>query len=201
MKIGFKVRIYLNKEQEEKLSYFCKCSHEMWNYVVAKYKNSEGKIICGTYGVKGSSPQDLMKEFIKEDIPKRIYNDIAKRYSQTWKRAYNKIGRPPKFHKYNPNKQSFCIASQTIKINDDNTINLSGVKKGRKCPIDMTFLNKYNIKTITEPRYTCSYGKWYISGSCEVNIEQLEKTENQLGLDWGINDFMTTSTGNTPVRR
>jgi len=195
MTIGFKVRIYPNKEQEEKLFYFCKCSHEMWNYVVAKYKNSEGKIICGTYGVKGSSPQDLMKEFIKEDIPKRIYNDIAKRYSQTWKRAYNKIGRPPKFHKYNPNKQSFCIASQTIKINDDNTINLSGVKKGRKCPIDMTFLNKYNIKTITEPRYTCSYGKWYISGSCEVNIEQLEKTENQLGLDWGIKDFMTTSNG------
>ena len=51
MKIGFKVRIYPNKEQEEKLSYFCKCSHEMWNYVVAKYKNSEEKIICGTYGV------------------------------------------------------------------------------------------------------------------------------------------------------
>ena len=182
MKIGFKVRIYLNKEQEEKLSYFCKCSHEMWNYVVAKYKNSEEKIICGTYGVKGSSPQDLMKEFIREDIPKRIYNDIAKKYSQAWKRVYNKIGKPPKFHKYNPNKQSFCISSQTIKINDDNTINLSGVKKGRKCPVDMTFLNKYNIKTITEPRYTCSYGKWYISGSCEVNIKPLEKTKSQLGL-------------------
>jgi len=29
MKIGFKVRIYPNKEQEEKLFYFCKCSHEM----------------------------------------------------------------------------------------------------------------------------------------------------------------------------
>ena len=59
MKIGFKVRIYPNKEQEEKLFYFCKCSHEMWNYVVAKYKNSGEKIICGTYNVKGSSPQDL----------------------------------------------------------------------------------------------------------------------------------------------
>ena len=199
MRIGFKVRIYPNKEQEEKLFYFCKCSHEMWNYVVAKYKNSGEKIICGTYGVKGSSPQDLMKEFIREDIPKRIYNDIAKKYSQAWKRVYNKIGRPPKFHKYNPNKQSFCIKSQTIKISDKNTIMLpipAGVKfKGRQIPIDMTFLNKYNIKTITEPRYTCSYGKWYISGSCEVNIEQLEKTENQLGLDWGIEDFMTTSNG------
>ncbi len=195
MKIGFKVRIYPNKEQEGKLFYFCKCSHEMWNYVVAKHKDVEGSVICGTYGVKGSSPQDLMKEFIREDIPKRIYNDIAKKYSQTWKRVYNKIGRPPKFHKYNPNKQSFCIASQTIKINDDNTINLSGVKKGRKCPVDMTFLNKYNIKTITEPRYTCSYGKWYVSGSCEVNVESLGKTKSQLGLDWGIKDFMTTSNG------
>ena len=45
MKIGFKVRIYPNKEQESKLFYFCKCSHEMWNYVVAKYKNSGEKII------------------------------------------------------------------------------------------------------------------------------------------------------------
>lgn len=70
----------------------------------------------------------------------------------------------------------------------------TGVKfKGRQMPIDMTFLNKYNIKKITEPRYTCSYGKWYISGSCEVNVELLEKTEKQLGLDWGINNFMTSS--------
>jgi putative transposase len=59
----------------------------------------------------------------------------------------------------------------------------------------MTFLNKYNIKRIAEPRYTCSYGKWYISGSCEVEIKSLEKTEKQLGLDWGIENFMTSSNG------
>ena len=41
MKIGFKVRIYPNKEQEEKLFYYCKASHEMWNCVVAKFKDEK----------------------------------------------------------------------------------------------------------------------------------------------------------------
>ena len=193
MKIGFKVRIYPNKEQEEKLFYYCKASHEMWNYVVAKFKDE--KVICQSHSIKGFTAKELIDEYGKENIHNRIAVDVLTRYSQAWKRVYNKIGSPPKFHKYNPNKQSFCISSQTIKINDDDTINLSGVKKGRKCPVDMKFLNKYNIKTITEPRYTCSYGKWYIRGSCEVNIKPLEKTKSQLGLDWGIKDFMTTSNG------
>ena len=193
MKIGFKVRIYPNKEQEEKLFYYCRASHEMWNYVVAKFKDE--KVICQSHSIKGFTAKELLDEYGKENIHNRIAVDVLTRYSQAWKRVYNKIGKPPKFHKYNLNKQSFCIKSQKIKINDDNTINLSGVKKGRKCPIDMTFLNKYNIKTITEPRYTCSYGKWYISGSCEVNVEPLEKTEKQLGLDWGIKNFMTSSNG------
>ena len=197
MKIGFKVRIYPNKEQEEKLFYYCKASHEMWNYVVAKFKDE--KVICQSHSIKGFTAKELINEYKKENIHNRIAVDVLTRYSQAWKRVYNKIGRPPKFHKYNPNKQSFCIASQTIKISDKNTIMLpipTGVKfKGRQIPIDMTFLNKYNIKTITEPRYTCSYGKWYISGSCEVNVELLEKTEKQLGLDWGIKNFMTSSKG------
>ena len=197
MKIGFKVRIYPNKEQEEKLFYYCKASHEMWNYVVAKFKDE--KVICQSHSIKGFTAKELINEYGKENIHNRIAVDVLTRYSQAWKRVYNKIGRPPKFHKYYPNKQSFCIKSQTIKISDKNTIMLpipTGVKfKGRQIPIDMTFLNKYNIKTITEPRYTCSYGKWYISGSCEVEIKSLEKTENQLGLDWGIKDFMTTSNG------
>ena len=197
MKIGFKVRIYPNKEQEEKLFYYCKASHEMWNCVVAKFKDE--KVICQSHSIKGFTAKELINEYKKENIHNRIAVDVLTRYSQAWKRVYNKIGRPPKFHKYNPNKQSFCIASQTIKISDKNTIMLpipTGVKfKGRQIPIDMKFLNKYNIKTITEPRYTCSYGKWYISGSCEVNVELLEKTKSQLGLDWGIKNFMTSSKG------
>ena len=197
MKIGFKVRIYPNKEQEEKLFYYCKASHEMWNCVVAKFKDE--KVICQSHSIKGFTAKELINEYGKENIHNRIAVDVLTKYSQAWKRVYNKIGRPPKFHKYNPNKQSFCIKSQTTKISDKNTIMLpipTSIKfKGRQIPIDMTFLNKYNIKTITEPRYTCSYGKWYISGSCEVEIKSLEKTEKQLGLDWGIKDFMTTSNG------
>ena len=197
MKIGFKARIYPDKEQEEKLFYYCRASHEMWNYVVAKFKDK--KVICQSHSIKGFTAKELLDEYGKENIHNRIAVDVLTRYSQSWKRVYNKIGRPPKFHKYNPNKQSFCIKSQTIKISDKNTIMLpipTGVKfKGRQIPIDMTFLNKYNIKTITEPRFIRLYNKWYVSGSCEVEIKSLEKTENQLGLDWGIKDFMTTSNG------
>ena len=70
MKIGFKVRIYPNKEQEEKLFYYCKASHEMWNCVVAKFKDE--KVICQSHSIKGFSAKELINEYKKENIHNRI---------------------------------------------------------------------------------------------------------------------------------
>ena len=40
MDIGFKMQIYPTKEQESVLLEYCKISHNMWNYIVNKYKNN-----------------------------------------------------------------------------------------------------------------------------------------------------------------
>ena len=199
MLVGFKVRIYPNKTQEEFLLHCCKQSHKMWNFVVGKWAKEEKLPNCNSFNPIGYNTQNLQEDFIDTLIPKRLYVEVLKRYSLACKRVFKKIGKRPKFHKYNPNKQSFCISSQTIKIKN-NTINIPKAQKSNlklgECPIDMQFLNKYGIETIKELRFTYLYGKWYVSGSSEVNIPEYKKIDNQLGLDWGIKDFMTDNNGN-----
>lgn len=59
----------------------------------------------------------------------------------------------------------------------------------------MQIVNKFNITTVTEPRFTCCKGVWYLSGSYKVDDVSKRDNLHTLGLDWGIKNFMTTSNG------
>ncbi len=120
-------------------------------------------------------------------------------YSQSVKRVYNKTGKKPKFHKYNPNKQSFYIPSQVqkienglIKIPSNQKFSVKGISKIK---VAKQYIEKFNITEIKEPRYTYKNGKWYLTGCYEDNINVKQKETTFIGLDWGIKNFMTTSTG------
>ncbi len=195
--VGFKTRIYPNKEQEEILSNYCRIAHNMWNFLVAKYQNQLPNV--NSYGVKNYTPKDLMLEF-GVDIPQRIVLGVLKTYSQAVKRFWGKIGNKPKFHKYNPNKQSFYLSSQTYLIKSG-TISIPTIRgssfhgKSKNVPIDMQIIKKNNIANIIEPRFTCYKGQWYLSGSYKVDDIQKRDNLEYIGLDWGIKNFMTTSNG------
>lgn len=196
MTVGFKTRIYPDKKQAEKLAYYCKIAHDMQNFLVAKFKDKLPSV--NRFGIKDYSSQDLISDF-NAIIPSKIALGVIMTYSQAVKRFWNKIGNPPKFHKYNPNKQSFYIASRTFKI-IKNSINMPFVlgeklDMSKRILIDMQIIDKQSIKEVIEPRFTCYKNKWYLSGSYKV--EEVDKQTNceYTGLDWGIKNFMTTSKG------
>ena len=108
---GCKFRIYPTKEQEEILLIYCKYSHIMRNFLVGKFKGNLPK--TNLYGIKNYSEKDFINEFGETEIllPKRLIKGIILNYKFSIERVYKKIGGKPKFHKFNPNKQSFYLPS------------------------------------------------------------------------------------------
>ena len=154
MKRGFRIRIYPTEEQKELLSFYCKTAHNMWNFLVAKYKDKLP--VCSCYGIKDYTPRDLINEFGVE-IPQRIAFGVMKTYCDAVKRRFDKIGNAPKFHKYDPNKQSFYVTAQTTKIKKFHV--LLPVEHGKKVTsrnilLDSHQIEKFGITEIIEPRYT-----------------------------------------------
>lgn len=68
---GCKIRIYPTKEQEEILFIYCKYSHDMRNFLVAKFKDNLPK--TNTFGIKVEDKfykeEDLLRDFGETEIP------------------------------------------------------------------------------------------------------------------------------------
>ena len=197
MIMGFKVEINPNKEQEKYLLHCCRVYHDMWNFLVAKFKGDLPKV--GKHDIIGYSDKDLRQEFTSDNIPLRLYRSILTTYVQSVKRFYSKLSKPPKFHKYNPNKQSFYIVDVDYMIDKNNQINipkyLSNFTISRKISLSNLYLPD-NINIISDVHYTHYKDKWYLSGCYKVNDTQINKDKEILGLDWGIKNFYTDNNGN-----
>lgn len=202
MEYGIKIEIHPTKEQEEYLSYCCKVYHNMRNWLVAKYKDCLPRV--SKNGIIGYRDIDMYKEYYIDDIPKRIYRSVLSNYGYSLNQFYHHVvSRPPKFHKYNPNKQSFCIVDRRFTVNKYK-ISLPmyrGCTVSKYIHLDMSFIDKYNITEIFDVHYTKYKNKWYLSGFIKVKMPEKTKKE-YIGLDWGIKNFMTTDKGeyiNYPV--
>ena len=196
---GCKFRVYPTKEQEEILFIYCKYSHIMRNFLVEKFQEKLPNV--GSFGIIGYKEKDLLNDFGETEIPlhNRIVKGVLLNYANTVQRVYKKIGRKPKFHKYNPNKQSFYLPSQILKVN---TFKIKlpaaqgfSVKGKSQIIVDKEYITKFNISEIKEPRFRYEFGKWYITGSYNISEPIKQNGSTIIGLDWGIKNFMTTSFG------
>lgn len=193
MKIGFTQQIYPTESQIIVLKEILKHSHNMWNFLVQKY-NEIGYPKISKFGIVDYSPSDLIDEY-GHAIPKRVSLGILKTYSQAIN-EYKKGNRgKPKFHKYNPNKQSFYFSAQTYPLYIEENLKYIIIRSLGKSNVKLYLPDSFNISSIIEPRISFRNNKWYISGS--YNIEDVPKRKglDTIGLDWGLKNFMTTSTG------
>ena len=194
--IGIKLEILPNKQQEELLFKYCEFYHKARNFLVAKYKDNHPLI--SKYGIKNYNEYNLIEDMNFEiNIPQRISLGVIKNFIYSWDRCYKKISKQPKFHKYNPNKQSFYISSMVYKINKENNfINLPHLKNMRgiskKIKLKTNFDKNMDIQNIY---FSYQNGHWYISGCYKKEFPDKRQNLEILGLDWGIKNFMTTSKG------
>ena len=190
---SFKFRIYPNDEQEILLSNHFGCSRFVYNYFLNERKEQYQKNKkSDNYYVQAKTLTELKKQeeynWLKEVNSQTI--QFALRCLDT---AYVNFFRGnaqfPNF-KSRKHKNTFTIP-QFGRL-EENKIYIPKFKCGIKVKLDKREIKgkigKMNItKTPT--------GKYYVSIFTEQSIEQLPKTNKQVGIDLGIKDFVITSDG------
>jgi putative transposase len=188
---SFKYRLYPTTNQKDLLEQQFGCKRFVWNYFLNKRKESylKDKISLNYY--------DCAKELTnlkKEDDFGWLKNANSQTLQHTLRDldiAYNNFFRKTsKFPNFKSKKhnQSFRVP-QHIDIRNDK-IYFPKFKEGIK--LKQHILCE-NIKFITISKTKTN--KYFVSVTCDVDVKSLTSNKEIIGIDVGVKDFATLSTG------
>ena len=193
MEKSYRYRIYPNKNQKELLAKTFGCCRFVYNYYlnarINMYKESKTTM---TYNMCSSDLTQLKKtyEWLKE-VDSTALQSSLKDLDIAYKNFFRdkSIGFP-KFK----SKKTYRFSYKCKYVNN----NIKVIKNRIQLP-KIGWI-KYKDKQIPQGRIlnaTISQepsGKYYVSLCCtDVNINQLPKTNNRIGVDLGIKEFVITS--------
>lgn len=203
-----KIRLYPNKEQEQTLNKVLGCDRFVYNQMLARkqetYNTDKTNIgLC-----------ELSKFFHGELLKNEQYSWLKEQNTKVMKQAirqmlssydgFFKMGKGfPKF-KSKKNEQSALFPCEAIsKSNTFETKHISLIKslknlKFRCSNLYFDRLRRYkdNIKSATLSK--AKSGKFYLSVLLSMNedeFRQFRHTDNRVGIDLGVKDFVITSDG------
>ena len=187
MKLAKKIRLKPTKEQEELLRKSAGVARFIYNYALAKQKQSK-KYIQESVIRKEITQLKKTKEFewlkeVSNDIPKQAVKDLDKAF----KSFFKKQSRYPKFKKKGKSKESFYNDVVKLKVKNKNVYlsKIGWVKTTEKLPKT----KYYNPRVIFDGKY------WYLTVTIDTEIKLQELTRTAIGIDLGIEKLATLSTG------
>ena len=200
---AIKIRLYPNIEQSNYINNLLGCSRFVYNNILAyridEYKTNNKSV---SFGEQGKKLVELKSEFkwlkdVHSKVLQQSIIDLNKAYNSFFKNGSGF----PKFKSKHNNKLSCRFPSDAFSGVKGNRINI--IKKlsniHYKCSRrDEILLNKYqnSIKSATLTK--TKSGKYYLSILIETNLSKsLPTTNNIIGIDLGIKDFVITSEGET----
>jgi len=190
---AFKYRIYPNKEQRETLARHFGCVRFVYNYFLrqridyyAENKDNEKRSL--NYHDTALALTQLKKnpefEWLK-DINSQSLQQALRDLDVAYNNFFNKRAAFPKFKKKR-NKQSFSIPQHwSINGKHIDIPKCKGIEIVLHRPIE-------GVQKSVTISMTPS-GKYYASILCEVDIPDPVYTGSEVGLDYGIKSFLTTS--------
>ena len=205
---AIKIRLYPNKEQELKLNKVLGCYRFVYNQMLAikQQEYNENKKSLGLADLSkyfhGTLLKDEQYEWLKEQNTKVMKQAIRQMLT-----AYDKFFKQhngfPKF-KSKKDKQSALFPLEAIsKSNTFETKHISLIKslKNLKFRCSNLYFNrlqryKDNIKSATLSK--TKSGKFFLSVLLSMNEEEFKQfrhTDNRVGIDLGVKDFVITSDG------
>lgn len=190
---AYKLRLYPNKEQEQKLFQTLGACRFVWNYYLNKRKEEylQSKKTFSYYDcAKDLTKLKKQKDFEwLEKTQSAILQQSLRNLEAAYQKFFKKQGNFPKFKSRKAVKQSFR-KPQSWKI------------EGNKIQIEQNLLvrargtfppQEANLKSIT-----ISYennGKWFCSIKSEESIKIKVKKGKPVGIDLGLNHLAITSNG------
>ena len=203
-----KIRLYPNKEQEQTLNKVLGCYRFVYNQMLARKQETYNtdKTNIGLCELSKFFHGELLKDeqysWLKEQNTKVMKQAIRQMLSSY--DGFFKMGKGfPKF-KSKKNEQSALFPCEAIsKSNTFETKHISLIKslknlKFRCSNLYFDRLRRYkdNIKSATLSK--AKSGKFYLSVLLSMNedeFRQFRHTDNRVGIDLGVKDFVITSDG------
>jgi putative transposase len=191
-----KIRLLPTKEQEQKMFETINACRFTWNWGLAysiKYYEENKKSISG---------RGICREFTKikhqefnwiNNVSSKAYNNEFETLDIAFKKFFKKESKFPRFKKKKDTRQSFYIRNDVLVFNQTNcTLNIEKIgrvkyKSDRKIP-KTKYMNP-----------TCSFnGKyWILSFGIEIENQDVELSEESIGIDLGIKTLAVCSNGMT----
>ena len=202
-----KIRLYPNKTQTEQFNKLLGCYRVVYNQCLARKINSykENKISENLFTLGHFIHHELLKDnnfiWLREQntkVLKQAVNDMLSAY----KNFFTQHKGFPKFKSKRDNKQSCRFELGAISRRNDYTtykLSLANIKNVKfRCNKKYAeYLQKYksNIKQATLSKLHC--GEYYLSILVDGDLTHkgLRDTDNAVGIDLGIKDFVITSEG------
>lgn len=205
---AIKIRLYPNKEQEQTLNKVLGCYRFVYNQMLARKQEAYNadKINLGLCELSKFFHGNLLKDeqyaWLKEQNTKVMKQAIRQMLS-----AYDgffKLGKGfPKFKSKHDNNSALFPCEAISKSNTFETKHISLIKslKNLKFRCSNLYFNrlqryKDNIKSATLSK--TKSGKFYLSVLLSMNEEEFKQfshTDNRVGIDLGVKDFVITSDG------
>ena len=209
---AYKYRIYPNQEQKELLEKTFGCCRFVYNFCRAEQKKEEDRwITVKEMQQQGYPLQDYKSKFfhkfdhvnaIKElkqhyaflkEVDSIALQSSVEHLATAYEKYYKKQGKKPRFK----SKKRNDVTSYTTKcVNQNievmgNAIKLPKLKKV-KAKIHRSFCGKIKQAMVSKT----ATNQYYVSLVVETNdILPLEKTNQNVGIDLGLVDFVVLSTG------
>ena len=205
---ALKIRLYPNKEQEQTLNKVLGCYRFVYNQMLARKQEAYNadKANLGLCELSrffhGTLLKDEQYAWLKEQNTKVMKQAIRQMLS-----AYDgffKLGKGfPKFKSKHDNNSALFPCEAISKSNTFETKHISLIKclKNLKFRCSNLYFNrlqryKDNIKSATLSK--TKSGKFYLSVLLSMNEEEFKQfrhTDNKVGIDLGVKDFVITSDG------
>ncbi len=187
---SYKYRIYPTKEQEVLIEKHFGCCRFVFNKFLNERKEeylSNGNLL--NYYDNAKSLTEMKKELLwLKDINSQSLQSSLKHLDIAYNKFFRKTAKFPRFKKKNDN-QSFHIP-QFSEIKN-NKLCIPKFKKGIKIKLHRDIEGKILNATLSKT----TTGKFFISITCELEYQELEKTNSFIGVDTGIKDLAILSDG------
>jgi len=203
-----KIRLYPNKTQEVQINKLLECYRFVYNQCLNKKitsyekdKASESLKTLSHY-FHGSLTKQVEYAWLNEQNTKVLKQSIIDMLN-AYKHFFEQHTGFPKYKSKHDNKQSCRFPLEAIsRCNnyDSKKISLANIRDSKfRCSdkyINYLTKNKNGIKSATLSKLPC--GQYYLSITIDGDLlKQVPQSQNAVGIDLGIKDFITTSEGET----
>ena len=193
---NYKFRVYPTEQQIELLFKTAGCCRLVWNMFLNQheedYKNN-GKSLCQYDAVKLLSP---LKECADYSFLNAVDSSALRITVENLYKAYNKFFKKKGGKPHFKSKKNEYIQSYTTQMINNNIKIGKGYIALPKIGKVKTKLHTFACGTIKRATFKRTKGgKYFITVTCETEVQPKSVNENQVGIDLGLKDFITTSEG------